>query len=70
MPAFAVRITLPPSQNVVAPEAVIEAVGAGLTATFVGVEVAEQPLASVTVTENEPLLVTVIDGVVAPFDQL
>src|SRR5688500_18558785 len=69
MPPFAVRVTLPPAQNVVGPEAVMLAVGAGLTPTFVGADVAVQPLASVTVTLNEPLFVTLIDCVFAPLDQ-
>lgn len=69
MPPFAVRVTLPLSQNVVGPEAVMLAVGAGLTPTFVAADVAVQPLASVTVTLNEPLFVTLIDCVLAPFDQ-
>ena len=70
MPAFAVRVTVPPAQNVVGPEAVMLAVGAGFTPTLTGAEVAEQPLLSVTVTLNDPLLLTVIDGEVAPLDQL
>ena len=49
-PEDAVRVTEPPAQNVVGPEAVIEAVGSGLTVTAVAAEVAEQPFASVTVT--------------------
>ena len=69
MPAGAVSVTLPPLQNVVGPDGVIVAVGGGTTLTFVGVEVALQPLASVTVTLNEPLALTVIDCDVAPFDQ-
>ncbi len=69
MPALALRVTLPPAQNVVAPDAVMLAVGAGFTPTLTGADVAEQPFASVTVTVNVPLALTVIDGVVAPFDQ-
>lgn len=69
MPALAVRVTFPPAQNVVGPEAVMLAVGAGLTATFVGADVAVQPFVSVTVTLNEPLALTVIDCVLPPFDQ-
>ena len=46
----AVRVTEPPAQNVVGPEAVIDAVGRGLTVTVVAAEVAEQPFASVMVT--------------------
>ena len=61
MPAGAVRVTLPPAQNVVGPEAVIVAVGGGVTVTFAGAEVALQPLPSVTVTVNEPVAFTVID---------
>ena len=71
VPADAVRVTLPPAQNVVAPLAVMVAVAAALTVT-VCEEVAEQPLASVTVTEYEVVAAgeTVIDCVVAPVDQL
>jgi hypothetical protein len=43
--------------------------GTGLTVTVAAALVAEQPAALVTVTEYEPLLFAVIDGVVAPFDQ-
>src|SRR5476649_587342 len=43
--------------------------GRGLTVTTNAAEVAEQPLASVTLTENEPATVTAIDCVVAPVDQ-
>ena len=43
-----VSVTLPPSQNVVGPPAVIVGVeGKGFTVTFVGAEVAEHPLPSV-----------------------
>ena len=62
-------MTLPPAQNVVAPFALITGVaGAALTTTFVAVLVAEQPFV-VTVTLYEPAVVTLIDCVVAPFDQ-
>ena len=49
--ALAVSVTLPPAQSVVGPLAVIVAVGNGLTVTDVGDDVAEHPLALVTVTE-------------------
>jgi hypothetical protein len=49
-PAEAVKVTLPPAQKVVAPDAEIEATGNGLTVTPAGEEVAEQPFALVTVT--------------------
>jgi len=42
--------------------------GIGFTVTVVAADVAEQPFASVTVTVNEPLEVTLIDCVVAAFD--
>jgi hypothetical protein len=45
---------------------VIIAVGNGFTLTIVGAEVAEQPLASVTVTVYKPEVVTVIACDVAP----
>ena len=48
--AEAVSVTLPPSQNVVGPLAVIVAVGLLLTVTVVAAEVVLQPFAFVTVT--------------------
>src|SRR5712691_8530582 len=69
VPLDAVSVTLPPAQNVVGPPAVMLAVGLALTVTAVGVDVALHPLASVTVTLELPLALTVIDDVVAPFDQ-
>src|SRR6266550_912004 len=64
----AVRVTAPPAQNVVGPPAVIVGVGSGLTVTVVAAEVAVQPFASVTVTVNEPDVLTLIDCAVAPLD--
>ena len=49
-PALAVSVTLPPSQNVVGPPAVMFATGFGLTVTAVADDVALQPFALVTVT--------------------
>ncbi len=69
MPAGAVRVTLPPWQNVVGPLALMVAEGAGSTVTLVAAEVALQPLPFVTVTLYAPLFETVIDCEVAPFDQ-
>jgi hypothetical protein len=47
-----VKTTLPPSQKVVAPFAVIVGVtGNGFTVTVVAFEVAEQPFPLVTITE-------------------
>jgi hypothetical protein len=46
----AVSVTLPPSQNVVGPPAVIVAVGFAFTVTTVGDDVVLQPFASVIVT--------------------
>ena len=65
-----VRITLLPSQNVVAEAAVIVGVaGIGLTVTVSVAETPElQPL-EITSTENIPLAETVIDCDVSPFDQ-
>ena len=60
VPALAVKFTVPPAQNVVAPPAVIVAVGNAFTVTVVNADVAEQPLALLTVTLNDPLLVTAI----------
>ena len=48
--AEAVRVTEPPAQNVVGPEAVIVAVGLLFTVTAVAAEIALQPFAFVTVT--------------------
>ena len=67
LPVLAVSVTLPPAQNVVAPLAVMVAVGLFVTVTTVGADVAEQ-LPLLTVTEYEPAVVTVIDFVVFPFD--
>jgi len=65
-----VSVTEPPAQNVVALPAVITGVdGFALTVTEVAAAVALQPLAFVTVTLYEPEVVTLIDCVVAPFDQ-
>ena len=50
VPAFALKFTLEPLQNVVDPLAVIVAVGNAFTSTAVVVLVAEQPLAFATVT--------------------
>ena len=48
--ADAVSVTLPPAQNVVGPPAVMLAPGFAFAVTTVGVDVALQPFASVTVT--------------------
>ena len=48
---------------------IVGVAGAALTVTASGAEVAEQPLALVTVTVYEPAADTVIDCVVAPVDQ-
>ena len=62
-------MTEPPVQKVVGPPAVIVAAGRALTVTVVAADVAEQPLASVTVTLYAPAALTVMDWVVAPLDQ-
>lgn len=65
-----VRVTLPPWQNVVAPETVIVGVaGAGVIETTVAADGAEVQVPLLTETVYEPADVTVIDCVVAPFDQ-
>ena len=62
-------VTLPPSQNVVGPLALIAgAAGFAFTVTVVGFDVALQPFAFVTVTVKVPDAETAIDCVVAPFD--
>ena len=65
-----VKVTELPEQNVVGPPAVMVGTGGSVfTVTNVAAEVDEQdPLETVTV--YEPLVVTVIDCVVAPVDQL
>ena len=69
MPEGADNVTLPPVQNVVGPLGVIVGAGGGLfTVTVDAADVAVQPPAAVTVTVNDPLALTVIDCVVAPFD--
>ena len=47
-------------QNVIGPDVVIVAVGKVFTVTVVKADVAEHPLALVTVTVKLPLLVTLI----------
>ena len=65
-----VKVTLPPWQKVVAPEAVIVGVaGNALTVTKVAAEVAELQVPLLTKTLYDPASETVIDCVVAPFDQ-
>ena len=66
-----VRVTLPPWQKVVAPEAVIVGVaGSALTETTVAAEAADAQVPLFTETLYEPPVETVIDCVVAPFDQM
>ncbi|HEX6639779.1 MAG TPA: hypothetical protein VF215_01635, partial [Thermoanaerobaculia bacterium] len=63
-------VTLPPLQNVVGPLGVIVGVAGGATTvTVVAAEVALQPLALKASTVKVPFALTVIDCVVAPFDQ-
>ncbi len=65
-----VNVTLPPWQKVVAPEAEIVGVaGNAFTVTVVGADVAELQVPLSTETEYDPEAETVIDCVVAPFDQ-
>jgi hypothetical protein len=66
IPPLDVKSTLPPEQKVVAPPAVIVAIGKALTVTAAAVLVAEQPFASVTVTVGEDVVETVIEDVVSP----
>ena len=63
-----VSVMVLPAQKADGP-LMVGVVSAGVAATANGSEVAEQPLASVTLTESEPAAVTVIDCVVAPVDQ-
>ena len=65
-----VKVTEPPSQNVVGPPAVITGTtGFGFTVTFVvEAEGVEQPNPFATSTEYAPEVVTVIDCVVSPVD--
>ena len=66
-----VNVTDPPSQNVVAPLAVIAGVaGIGCTITSVARETPEAHPKAMTSTEYEPEAVTVIDCVVSPVDQI
>ena len=68
MPVEEVSVTFRPAQKVVGPDAVMVAIGNGLTVTFTAAEVAEHPFAPVTVTEGELVVVTTIELVVAPVD--
>lgn len=70
-PADDVNVTDPPEQNVVAPPAVIVgAEGDGFNVMVVPADEAEVQPEAVAVTVYVPALETVIDGVVAPFDQV
>lgn len=65
-----VKVTLPPWQNVVAPEAEIVGVTVfGVTVTVIPAEVAEIHVPLLTETEYVPDSETVMNCVVAPFDQ-
>ena len=68
--AGADNVTEPPEQNVVGPPAVmVGTAGSALTVTVVAVlEALRHPEAFVTCTVYVPAVVTLIDGVVAPFD--
>ena len=63
-----VNVMLLPAQKEAGP-LIVGVVAAALAVTANAAEVAEQPLASVTFTVNEPAVETVIDCVVAPVDQ-
>ncbi|NBS91855.1 hypothetical protein EBS67_17975 [bacterium] len=69
IPPLDVKSTLPPEQKVVAPPAVIVAIGKALTVTTVATLVAVQPFASVTCTVYDPAVVVVMATVVAPLLQ-
>ena len=65
-----VNVTEPPAQNVVTPLAVIVGTeGSGFTTTLTGVEEVEVHPRTVCETLYEPLVLTVIDGVISPVDQ-
>ncbi len=49
-PSLAVRVTEPPVQNSVGPEAVMVAAGSAFSVTAIGAEAALQPFSLVTVT--------------------
>jgi hypothetical protein len=69
--ALDVRFTLPPAQKVVGPPGVMEGVGGvGFTVTVTGAETADVQPAATSYTVNVPLVVTLIDDVVAPLLQL
>ena len=61
---------LPVEPGCTVPGAVIVVFGIELTVTFTGAEVPVQPVGSVTVTLYEPPVVTLIVGVIAPFDHM
>jgi hypothetical protein len=63
-----VRVIVLPAQNELSP-LIVGVTGGALAVTTKPAEVAEQPFASVTVTEYVPAADTVIDCVVAPVDQ-
>ena len=65
-----VKITESPAQNVVGPPAeIVEVAGVGFTVTVSLLEIPEEQPFVITSTENDPEVETVIDCVVAPFDQ-
>ena len=68
-PLLAVSVTLSPAQKVVGPLAVIVGRRGRRGGDGHGGGRGTQPLPSVTVTVNVPLLLTTIDCVVAPLDQ-
>jgi hypothetical protein len=69
LPALAVRSTEDPSQNAVAPSALMVAIGKGLTVTACTVDVFLQPLPSVMVTDLFAVLFTVMVLDVSPLSQ-
>ena len=65
-----VNTTEPPAQNVVVLPAVIVGVaGVGLTVTAIVLDEGDEHVPLLLITEYDPDVVTVIDCVVAPFDQ-
>ena len=65
-----VKVTEPPSQNVVGPLAVMVGVtGVGFTVTISLLEFPDEQPLIMTSTVNDPEVETVMDCVVAPFDQ-
>jgi hypothetical protein len=67
-PLLAVSVTESPSQNANGPSALTVTTGGGSTFTKIGAEVSEHPPPLLATTQYVPVVVTLMDCVVAPVD--